>query len=71
MNTETGTKMNENTKELIALIEAKGQESGNPYAYCAGYYESLLTHLAREFPEVDAFLQRRVNYINSQNKVAA
>jgi hypothetical protein len=55
--------MNENIKELTALVEAKGRESGNEYAFCAGYYESMLSHLAREIPEVDNFLQRRVNYL--------
>ena len=64
--------MNDNIKEFVELIEATAKnESGNPYAYCAGYYESLIRHLAKDIPEVAEYIQRRVNFIKAQNAAKA
>lgn len=65
--------MNDNIKELIALIEeqSKSNKGEVQYAYVAGYYESMLSRLAMDIPEVAEFLQRRINFLNNQNKKAA
>ncbi len=56
--------MNDNIKEFVNLVENTARLSGNQYAYCAGYYESMLSQLAKDIPEVAEFIQHRVDYIN-------
>jgi hypothetical protein len=40
------------------------------YAYVAGYYESMLSRLAADVPEVAEFLQLRVYLLSNQKKAA-
>lgn len=66
--------MFDNIKDFVAAVESKSVESiGKVHqAYVAGYYESVLSQLAKDVPEVAEFLNRRVQYINenSVKKVA-
>ena len=64
--------MTENVKELTALVEEQSKTLNGEvqYAYVAGYYNSMLSRLAADVPEVADFLQRRVNYLSNQKKVA-
>lgn len=61
--------MFENIENLVVAVEQKSVESiGKVHqAYVAGYYESMLSQLAREIPEVAQFIERRVQYMNEQS----
>lgn len=65
--------MNDNIKEFIKLVEETSKSSNGDvqYAYVAGYYESIISGLVRDIPEVAEFIQSRVDFINRQNKKAA
>lgn len=60
----------DNIKNFTSQIEGMGREQGNQYAYCAGYYESLLGQLAKDIPEVAEYIQRRVDFLTNQKKAA-
>ena len=64
--------MTENIKELTALVEeqSKSLRGEVQYAYVAGYYESMLSRLAADVPEVAEFLQLRVYLLSNQKKAA-
>jgi hypothetical protein len=64
--------MTENIKELTALVEeqSKSRNGEVQYAYVAGYYESMLSRLAADVPEVAEFLQLRVYLLSNQKKAA-
>lgn len=65
--------INSNIQNFINAVEesSKGADGAVRYTYVAGYYESMLSHLAKDFPEVAEILQRRVDYIEQTKKVAA
>lgn len=64
--------MFDNIKDFVAAVESKSMDDiGKVHqAYVAGYYESVLSYLAKDIPEVAEFLNRRVQYINEHKKVA-
>lgn len=61
--------MFDNIKNLVAAVEQKSMEDiGKVHqAYVAGYYESMLSQLAKDIPAVAEFIERRVQYINEQS----
>lgn len=67
--------MYDNIKELVQLVEerstAHSSEGKVMHAFTAGYYESMLSHLAKDIPEAAEFIQRRVNYLRNQRKAEA
>lgn len=65
--------INSNIQDFINAVEgmSKGDDGAVRYTYVAGYYESMLSHLAKDFPEVADVIQRRVQYIEQTKKVAA
>jgi hypothetical protein len=73
MNNKTGTKVNDNVKDLVKMVENDSLDwQGNvTYAYCAGYYSSLLQTMANQVPGVEEYLAQRVQALNSLNNKAA
>lgn len=57
--------MSKNIKNFVNAVEARAKDRNGSvqYAYVAGYYESMLSHLAMDFPEVAKALEDRVALI--------
>ena len=59
-------------KDLINMVENDSLDwQGNvTYAYCAGYYSSLLQTMATQVPGVEEYLAKRVEACKFLKKVA-
>ena len=58
---------------LVKHIEelSKNRKNEVQYAFVAGYYESLLTGLARKFPEVEEYLKDRADLCDRTHTASA
>jgi hypothetical protein len=59
-------------KDLINMVEDDSRDwLGNvTYAYCAGYYSSMLQTMAHEVPGVEEYIAKRVKACKFLKKVA-
>ena len=62
-----------NMDRVVSHIEelAKNRNGEVQWAFVAGYYESMLTGLAKKFPEVEEYLKHRADLYDRQQPKAA
>jgi hypothetical protein len=60
-------------KDLIEMVEDDSRDwlGSVTYAYCAGYYSSMLQTMAHEVPGVEEYIAKRVKACKFLNKKIA
>ena len=60
-------------EDLIKMVENDSRDwQGNvTYAYCAGYYSSMLQTMANQVPGVQEYIAKRIEAMNMLNKKVA